>query len=57
VPADNRDLNYGLYFSQGGGSLQPIEDYNSGNTHRLSVDEMTQMLAALPYVKEELGRR
>jgi len=57
VPADNRDLNYGLYFSQGGGSLQPIEDYNSGNTHRLSVDEMTQMLADLPYVKEELGRR
>lgn len=57
VPADNRDLNYGLYFSQGEGSLQPIEDYNSGNTHRLSVDEMTQMLADLPYVKEELGRR
>ena len=54
VPADNRDLNYGLYFSQGGGSLQPIEDYNSGNTHRLSVDEMTQMLADLPYVKDVL---
>lgn len=56
VPADNRDLNYGLYFSQGEGSLQPIEDYNSGNTHRLSVDEMAQMLADLPYVKEELGK-
>lgn len=54
VPADNRDLNYGLYFSQGGGSLQPIEDYNSGNTHRLSVDEMAQMLADLPYVKDVL---
>jgi len=54
VPADNRDLNYGLYFSQGEGSLQPIEDYNSGNTHRLSVDEMAQMLADLPYVKDVL---
>ena len=56
VPADNRDLNYGLYFSQGEGSLQPIEDYNSGNTRRLSVNEMAQMLADLPYVKEELGK-
>lgn len=56
VPADNRDLNYGLYFSQGEGSLQPIEDYNSGNTHRLSVDEMAQMLADLPYVKDELEK-
>lgn len=56
VPADNRDLNYGLYFSQGEGSLQPIEDYNSGNTRRLSVNEMAQMLADLPYVKEELEK-
>lgn len=55
VPADNRDLNYGLYFSQGEGSLQPIEDYNSGNTRRLSLDEMAQMLADLPYVKEQMG--
>lgn len=56
VPADNRDLNYGLYFSQGEGSLEPIEDYNSHNTRQLSLDEMAEMLRGLPYVQEELGR-
>lgn len=56
VPADNRDLNYGLYFSEGHGSLAPIEDYNSNNTRRLSLDEMAEMLRQLPYVQEELAR-
>jgi UDP-glucose 4-epimerase len=57
VPADNRDLNYGLYVNQGEGSLQPIEDYNSGNTKRLTLEEMVGMLRELPYVKEELIHR
>ena len=56
VPADNRDLNYGLYVNQGEGSLQPIEDYNSGNTKRLTLEEMVAMLRELPYVKEELKK-
>jgi UDP-N-acetylglucosamine 4,6-dehydratase/5-epimerase len=56
VPADNRDLNYGLYVNQGEGSLQPIEDYNSGNTKRLTLEEMVGMLRELPYVVEELKR-
>ena len=56
VPADNRDLNYGLYVNQGEGSLQPIEDYNSGNTKRVTLEEMVAMLRELPYVKEELKR-
>ncbi len=56
VPADNRDLNYGLYVNQGEGSLQPIEDYNSGNTKRLTLEEMVAMLRELPYVTEELTK-
>jgi UDP-glucose 4-epimerase len=56
VPADNRDLNYGMYFSEGAGSLAPIEDYNSNNTHRLSLDEMVEMLRKLSYVREELEK-
>jgi UDP-N-acetylglucosamine 4,6-dehydratase len=56
VAADNRDLNYGLYVNEGEGSLQPIEDYNSGNTRRLTLEEMVAMLRELPYVKEELTR-
>jgi len=57
VPADNRDLNYGLYFSEGSGSLAPIEDYNSGNTQRLTQQEMVSMLRNLPYVQAELEGR
>jgi len=56
VAADNRDLNYGLYVNEGEGSLQPVEDYNSGNTKRLTLEEMVAMLRELPYVKEELKR-
>jgi UDP-glucose 4-epimerase len=56
VAADNRDLNYGLYVSQGEGTLQPVEDYNSGNTERLSLGAMIAMLNALPYVQDELKR-
>ncbi len=56
VPADNRDLNYGLYFSEGEGSLSPIEDYNSHNTRQLSLAEMVEMLRGLPYVQEELAK-
>lgn len=56
VPADNRDLNYGLYVSEGEGSLEPFEDYNSHNTYRLSADEMEAMLRKLPYVREELSK-
>ena len=56
VPADNRDLNYGVYINQGEGSLEPVEDYNSENTKRLTLEEMVAMLRELPYVKEELEK-
>ena len=32
VPADNRDLNYNKYFSEGIGKEVPLEEYNSFNT-------------------------
>ncbi len=45
VPADNRDLNYDLYFSEGQTQLPSLEDYNSHNTERLDSDSMkTQLL-------------
>jgi UDP-glucose 4-epimerase len=59
VPADNRDLNYSLYFSEGHGALSAIEDYNSHNTRRLDEEGMKEMLWRLPIVREALesGRR
>jgi UDP-glucose 4-epimerase len=51
VPADQRDLNYELYFDQGKSELSVKDDYNSHNTKRLSVDEMAEMLQSLDVVK------
>jgi len=55
VPADNRDLNYGPYFDQGRSEIARIEDYNSHNTRRLSVDEMAEMLISLDLVQRALA--
>ena len=47
IPADNRDLNYDNYFSKGNSEFGKIEQYTSHNTHRLSVEEMKQLLLKL----------
>jgi len=49
VPADNRDLNYNKYFSQGNGSISEIEDYNSHNTKRLNQTELIELLNKIGY--------
>jgi len=54
VPADNRDLNYDAYYVQGYQALSHMEDYNSHNTRRLSVTEMTEMLLKLEYIQRAL---
>ena len=56
VPADNRDLNYNVYFAQGQETLSREEDYHSHNTHRLDVDGMVEMLKTLDLVQKELER-
>ena len=53
VPADNRDLNYNLYFSEGRKPLLD-GDYNSHNTRRLNEDEMVEMLLRLAEVQAAL---
>ncbi len=47
IPADNRNLNYDNYFSKGNLELEKIQQYTSHNTHRLSVDEMKELLLKL----------
>ncbi len=54
VPADTRDLNYGLYFDRGDRRVESIEEYNSHNTHRLSRSELKTMLLELDYVQRAL---
>jgi UDP-glucose 4-epimerase len=56
VAPDDRDLNYNLYFSDGDRRIADIEDYNSSNTKRLTVNEIKAILLKLPYVQNELNR-
>lgn len=55
IPADNRDLNYAKYFSEGEEKISQLEDYTSHNTHRLDVEQVKALLLKLDYIKEELN--
>jgi UDP-glucose 4-epimerase len=55
IPADNRDLNYAKYFSEGEEKISRLDDYTSHNTHRLNVKQVKELLMKLDYIKEELG--
>jgi UDP-N-acetylglucosamine 4,6-dehydratase len=54
VPADNRDLNYAIYFSEGKKEITEIEDYHSHNTERLTVDGVKKLISKLVCVRKEL---
>src|SRR5215207_2783041 len=51
VPADNRDLNYNVYFAQGEETISHEQDYHSHNTRRLNVEGMIEMLLKLDLVR------
>lgn len=58
IPCDNRDLNYEKFFEEGVKEIQAIDDYNSHNTNRLNVEEMTTLLRKLDYInKIEAGEK
>lgn len=54
VPADNRDLNYDLYYTDGVPSKKIEEDYNSHNTKRVDVAGMTELLHKLDIIDRAL---
>jgi UDP-N-acetylglucosamine 4,6-dehydratase len=55
IPADNRDLNYAKYFSEGEEKISHLDDYTSHNTNRLTVDQIKTLLLKLDFIKEELN--
>ncbi len=57
VPADQRDLNYASYFTEGRVQVSAAEDYNSHNVPLLSVDGMTELLLKLDCVQQAIHRR
>lgn len=55
IPADNRDLNYANYFSEGEVDMNTVEDYHSHNTERLDEDGMKKLLLKLDFIREDVN--
>jgi len=57
IPADNRDLNYDSYFSEGEIEINNVKEYHSDNTPRLNVYETKQLLLKMPFIlKDTTGK-
>jgi UDP-N-acetylglucosamine 4,6-dehydratase len=54
IPADNRDLNYEQYFSEGIPELGNLEEYHSHNTSILDVEGMKKLLSKLPIIRKDI---
>jgi UDP-N-acetylglucosamine 4,6-dehydratase/5-epimerase len=55
IPADNRDLNYNNYISEGETDISLIEDYNSHNTEQLDVKGMKKLLLKLKFISDDIN--
>lgn len=54
VPADGRDLNYNIYFSQGEELISQANDYTSHNTQLLDAEGVKHVLLKLDYIRDQL---
>jgi UDP-N-acetylglucosamine 4,6-dehydratase/5-epimerase len=54
VPADNRDLNYVSFFSEGEEKVSQMEDYHSHNTNQLDVEGVKKLISTLPLIRKEV---
>ena len=55
IPADNRDINYDKYYSEGDEKISYSDDYTSHNTTRLNVEQIKSLLLTLDFIKEALS--
>ena len=56
IPADVRDLNYAIYFTEGVTDVAKCNDYNSHTTNRLNDAELEALLLKLDFVQEALAQ-
>jgi len=54
IPADNRDLNYNKYFTEGEEKISISGEYNSSNTHILTIDETKELLLKLDFIRKDV---
>ncbi|MCB9411274.1 MAG: polysaccharide biosynthesis protein [Actinobacteria bacterium] len=55
VPLDGRSLDYTLYTDEGEKGLDRGVDYNSDNTEQLDVEQVMDVVAALPEMKQVIA--
>lgn len=55
VPADNRGLNYDKFFKDGDETRNTLTEFDSNNTHQLTVEETKAKIASLEYIQNELN--
>jgi UDP-N-acetylglucosamine 4,6-dehydratase len=55
IPADNRDLNYAQFFSEGEEKIAQFDDYTSHNAKQLNVEQVKSLLLKLDFIREELN--
>jgi len=53
IHADNRDLNYNSYFSEGDAKFDKVTEYTSHNTKRLTLEETVALLGRLGSLEEK----
>ena len=54
IPADNRDLNYNMYVTDGEVKISRLDDYTSHNTERLDVSQLKNLLMDLDFNQKQL---
>ncbi|MEG1179985.1 MAG: polysaccharide biosynthesis protein, partial [Oscillospiraceae bacterium] len=55
VSADNRDLNYDKFFTEGKDKKTFLTEFNSDNATRLNVEQVKEKLLTLQYIRDEIA--
>lgn len=53
IPADTRDLNYAMFFSEGNKAISS-DEYHSHNTEQLDIEGMKKLLLKLPFIRQDI---
>ena len=55
IPADNRDLNYAKYFTEGQEDISKYSDYTSHNAEQLNSDDLKNLILGIGLTKEDMS--
>ncbi len=55
IPADNRNLNYNKFYTNGEQNIGKRKEYTSHNTERLDLETTKNLLLKLAFIRKDLG--